>query len=131
MAIYLTRTNSGTLSTSYTTMTSNFGDSNLSLNVPQGVSSIKSISMGVTCPNATGDFCTGIRLEGLGLTQGTADLNGPALMNQVTTSGAGVAEVSISKDVDIPVQAGQTMSIKIASTVSSANTDSIVELCFA
>ena len=96
MAIYLTRTNSGTLSTSYTTMTSNFGDSNLSLNVPQGVSSIKSISMGV-----------------------------------VTTSGAGVAEVSISKDVDIPVQAGQTMSIKIASTVSSANTDSIVELCFA
>tara|TARA_Y100000310_G_scaffold173775_1_gene173906 strand:+ start:362 stop:760 length:399 start_codon:yes stop_codon:yes gene_type:complete len=132
MATYITRTAAGqTLSTSYTTLTSNFGDSNLSLNVPTDVGSIRSLRIGVTCPNATGDFVTGLRLEGLGINQGQADFTGPALMNQVTTSGAAASEVSVNIPVDVPVQGGQTMSIKMASSVSAANCDICVELCFA
>jgi len=132
MATYITRTAAGqTLSTSYVTLTSNFGDSNLSLNVPADVSSIKSIRIGVTAPNATGDFVTGLRLEGLGVNQGQADFTGPALQNQVTTSGAAAAETSISIPVDVPVTGSQSMNIKMASTVSAANCDVCVELCFA
>lgn len=131
MTQYITRTAAAqTLSTSHVTLTSNFGDSNLSLIVPAGTSAVKQIALALSAPVGTGDFAVGARLDGNAVTDGSQDFAMGAVM--LTTSGhAGLMECFVMQDVDVAVQSGNTLNLKLASTVSAANCDIVMQVVFA
>jgi len=131
MTQYITRTASGqTLTTSHITLTSNFGDSNLSLIVPANTSFVKKIALSLSAPVGTGDFAVGARLDGNAVTDGSQDFAMGAVM--LTTSGhTGLASGIVEQDVDVAVKAGNTLNLKLASTVSAANCDIVMQVVFA
>ena len=131
MAQYITRTASGqTLSTSYTTLTSNFADSGLSIVVPSQVRAVKEVALSVSCPVGTGDFAVGARLDGNAVRDGSQDLSMGAIIG--TTSGqTGLNNGYVKQSCDIPVQSGNTLNMKLASTVSAANCDICMQVTFA
>ena len=93
MPQYITRTASAqTLTTAHVTLTSNFGDSNLSLIAPAGTSSIRNVTLAISAPAATVDFAVGARLDGNAVTDGSQDLAMGAILQ--TTSGAAFAVFS-------------------------------------
>jgi len=129
MTQYITRTASGqTLTTSHITLTSNFGDSNLSLIVPAGTSFVKKLVLSISTPTATGDFAVGVRLDGNSVTDGSQDFSMGAIIG--TTSGQ-TGLVIAEQDVDVSVKAGNTLNLKLASTVSAANCDIVMQVVFA
>jgi len=129
MTQYITRTASGqTLTTSPITLTSNFGDSNLSLIVPAGTSFVKKLVLSISCPVATGDFGVGIRLDGNSVTDGSQDFSMGAIIG--TTSGQTGAMI-VEQNVDVAVKAGNTLNLKVMSTVSAANCDIVLQAVFA
>jgi len=129
MTQYITRTASGqTLTTSHITLTSNFGDSNLSLIVPAGTSSVKKLVLSLACPVGSGDFAVGARLDGNSVTDGSQDFSMGAIIG--TTSGQTGAMI-VEQNVDVAVKAGNTLNLKLASTVSAANCDIVMQVVFA
>jgi hypothetical protein len=129
MTQYITRTASGqTLTTSPITLTSNFGDSNLSLIVPAGSSFVKKLVLSIACPVGTGDFAVGVRLDGNSVTDGSQDFSMGAIIG--TTSGQ-TGAVIVEQDVDVAVKAGNTLNLKLMSTVSAANCDIVLQAVFA
>jgi len=131
MTQYITRTASGqTLTTSHITLTSNFGDSNLSLIVPANTTFVKKIALSISCPVGSGDFAVGARLDGNSVTDGSQDFSMGAIIG--TTSGqTGAASGFVEQDVDVAVKAGNTLNLKLASTVSAANCDIVMQVVFA
>jgi len=128
MPQYITRTASGaTLTTSHTTLTSNFGDSNLSLIAPAGTTSIRNVTLAISAPAATVDFAVGARLDGNAVMDGSQDFAMGAILQ--TTSGAAFAV--FSQDCDVATKAGNTVNMKLASTVSAANCDVVMQVVFA
>jgi len=128
MPQYITRTASGqTLTTSHVTLTSNFGDSNLSLIAPAGTTSIRSVVLAISAPAGTTDFAVGCRLDGNAVMDGSQDFAMGAILQ--TTSGAAFAV--FSQDVDVATKSGNTVNLKIASTVSAANCDIVMQVVFA
>jgi len=128
MPQYITRTASGqTLTTSHTTLTSNFGDSNLSLIAPAGTTSIRNVTLAISAPAATVDFAVGARLDGNAVMDGSQDFAMGAILQ--TTSGAAFAV--FSQDCDVATKAGNTVNMKLASTVSAANCDIVMQVVFA
>jgi len=129
MTQYITRTASGqTLTTSHITLTSNFGDSNLSLIVPAGASFVKKLVLSISCPVGSGDFAVGCRLDGNSVTDGSQDFSMGAIIG--TTSGQ-TGAMMVEQDCDVSVKAGNTLNLKIASTVSAANCDIVLQAVFA
>jgi len=129
MTQYITRTASGqTLTTSPITLTSNFGDSNLSLIVPAGTSFVKKLVLSISCPVGSGDFAVGVRLDGNSVTDGSQDFSMGAIIG--TTSGQTGAMI-VEQDCDVSVKAGNTLNLKVMSTVSAANTDIVLQVVFA
>jgi len=129
MTQYITRTASGqTLTTSHITLTSNFGDSNLSLIVPAGSSFVKKLVLSIACPVGSGDFAVGARLDGNSVTDGSQDFSMGAIIG--TTSGQTGAMI-VEQEVDVAVKAGNTLNLKLASTVSAANCDIVMQVVFA
>jgi len=129
MTQYITRTASGqTLTTSHITLTSNFGDSNLSLIVPAGTSFVKKLVLSIACPVGSGDFAVGVRLDGNSVTDGSQDFSMGAIIG--TTSGQTGAMI-VEQNVDVAVKAGNTLNLKLASTVSAANCDIVMQVVFA
>jgi len=129
MTQYITRTASGqTLTTSHITLTSNFGDSNLSLIVPAGSSFVKKLVLSIACPVGSGDFAVGVRLDGNSVTDGSQDFSMGAIIG--TTSGQTGAMI-VEQEVDVAVKAGNTLNLKLASTVSAANCDIVLQAVFA
>ena len=131
MTQYITRTASGqTLTTSHVTLTRNFGDSNLSLIVPANTSFVKKIALSISCPVGSGDFAVGARLDGNSVTDGSQDFSMGAIIG--TTSGqTGAASGFVEQDVDVAVKAGNTLNLTLASTVSAANCDIVMQVVFA
>jgi len=131
MPQYITRTASGqTLTTSHVTLTSNFGDSNLSLIAPAGTSAIKEIALAISCPVGTGDFAVGARLDGNAVMDGSQDFAMGAIIG--TTSGqTGSADGFVKQSCDVSTKAGNTVNLKLASTVSAANCDIVMQVVFA
>jgi len=128
MTQYITRTASGqTLTTSHTTLTSNFGDSNLALIAPAGTTSIRNVTLAISAPAATVDFAVGARLDGNAVMDGSQDFAMGAILQ--TTSGAAFAV--FSQDCDVSTKAGNTVNMKLASTVSAANCDIVMQVVFA
>ena len=129
MTQYITRTASGqTLTTSHITLTSNFGDSNLSLIVPAGTNFVKKLVLSISCPVGSGDFAVGARLDGNSVTDGSQDFSMGAIIG--TTSGQTGAMI-VEQDCDVAVKAGNTLNLKLASTVSAANCDIVMQVVFA
>ena len=130
MPQYITRTASGqTLTTSHVTLTSNFGDSNLSLIAPAGTSAIKEIALAISCPVGTGDFAVGARLDGNAVMDGSQDFAMGAIIG--TTSGqTGSADGFVKQSCDVATKAGNTVNLKLASTVSAANCDIVFQVVF-
>jgi len=129
MTQYITRTASGqTLTTSHVTLTSNFGDSNLSLIVPAGTSFVKKLVLSISCPVGSGDFAVGARLDGNSVTDGSQDFSMGAIIG--TTSGQ-TGAMMVEQDCDVSVTAGNTLNLKLASTVSAANCDIVMQVVFA
>ena len=131
MPQYITRTASGqTLTTSHVTLTSNFGDTNLSLIAPAGTSAIKEIALAISCPVGTGDFAVGARLDGNAVMDGSQDFAMGAIIG--TTSGqTGSADGFVKQSCDVSTKAGNTVNLKLASTVSAANCDIVMQVVFA
>lgn len=131
MAQYITRTTAGTsIGTSYTTLTSNFADSGLSIVVPSNVRRIAEVALSVSCPVGSGDGAFGMRLDGNAVRDGSQDLSMGAIIG--TTSGqTGLSNGFVKQSCDIPVQSGNTLNIKLASTVSMANSDVVAQVTFA
>ena len=131
MAQYITRTASGqTLTTSYVTLTSNFADSGLAIVVPSNVRRIAEVAVSLSCPVGSGDFAVGARLDGNAVRDGSQDLSMGAIIG--TTSGqTGLNSGYTKQSCDIPVQSGNTLNLKLASTVSSANCDIVMQVTFA
>lgn len=131
MAQYITRTAAGqTLSTSYTTLTSNFGDSGLAIVVPSNMRRIAEVALSLSAPVGTGDFAVGCRLDGNAVRDGSQDLSMGAMIG--TTSGqTGTANGFVKQSCDIPVQPGNTLNLKVASSVSAANCDIVMQVTFA
>lgn len=131
MAQYITRTTAGTtLTTSYTTLTANFADSGLSIVVPSNMRRIAEVAVSISCPVGTGDFALGVRLDGNAVRDGSQDLSMGAIIG--TTSGqTGSANGFVKQSVDIPVQSGNTLNLKIATSASSANCDVCMQVTFA
>jgi len=128
MPQYITRTASGqTLTTAHVSLTSNFSDSNLALIAPAGTSSIRNVTLAISAPAGSTDFAVGCRLDGNAVMDGSQDLAMGAILQ--TTSGAAFAV--FSQDVDIATKAGNTVNMKIASTVSAANCDIVMQAVFA
>ena len=129
MTQYITRTASGqTLTTSPITLTSNFGDSNLSLIVPAGTSFVKKLVLSISCPVGSGDFSVGARLDGNSVTDGSQDFSMGAIIG--TTSGQTGAMI-VEQEVDVAVKAGNTLNLQVMSTVSAANCDIVLQAVFA
>jgi len=131
MAQYITRTTIGTtLTTAYTTLTGNFADSGLSIVVPSNVRAIKEVALSISCPVGSGDFAIGARLDGNAVRDGSQDLSMGAIIG--TTSGqTGSANGFVKQSCDIPVQSGNTLNLKLASSVSAANCDACMQVTFA
>jgi len=131
MAQYITRTAAAaTLTTSYTTLTANFADSGLAIVVPSNMRRIAEVAVSLSCPVGTGDFAIGARLDGNAVKDGSQDLSMGAVIG--TTSGqTGTANGYIKQSCDIPVQPGNTLNLKLASTVSAANCDIVMQVTFA
>jgi len=128
MPQYITRTASGqTLTTAHVTLTSNFGDSNLALLAPAGTTSIRSVVLAISAPAGSTDFSVGCRIDGNSVMDGSQDLAMGAILQ--TTSGAAFGV--FSQDVDISTKAGNTVNLKVASTVSAANCDIVMQVVFA
>ena len=128
MPQYITRTASGqTLTTSHVTLTSNFGDSNLSLLVPANMAFVKKLVLSISCPVGSGDFSVGARLDGNSVEMGSQDFSMGAIIG--TTSGQTGAMI-VEQDVDVAVTAGNTLNLKLASTVSAANCDIVFQVVF-
>jgi len=112
------------------TLTSNFGDSNLSLIAPAGTTSIREIALSISAPVGTGDFAVGCRLDGNAVMDGSQDFSMGAVM--LTTSGhTGLADGFVTQSCDVSTKAGNTVNLKIASTVSAANCDIVMQVVFA
>jgi len=112
------------------TLTSNFGDSNLSLIAPAGTTAIKEIALSISCPVGTGDFAVGARLDGNAVMDGSQDFSLGAIIG--TTSGqTGLASGFVSQSCDVATKAGNTVNMKLASTVSAANCDIVMQVVFA
>jgi len=109
------------------TLTSNFGDSNLALIAPAGTTGIRSVVLAISAPAGSTDFAVGCRLDGNAVMDGSQDLAMGAILQ--TTSGAAFAV--FSQDVDIATKSGNTVNMKIASTVSAANCDIVMQVVFA
>ena len=131
MAQYITRTaTAASLSTSYTTLTANFADSGLAIVVPSNMRRIAEVAVSLSCPVGSGDFAIGARLDGNAVKDGSQDLSMGALIG--TTSGqTGTANGYVKQSCDIPVQPGNTLNLKLASTVSAANCDICMQVTFA
>jgi len=131
MPQYITRTASGqTLTTSHVTLTSNFGDSNLSLIAPAGTTSIREIALAISCPVGSGDFAVGCRLDGSAVMNGSQDFAMGAIIG--TTSGqTGSSDGFVTQSCDVSTSAGNTVNLKVASTVSAANCDIVMQVVFA
>jgi len=131
MAQYITRTAAAaTLTTSYTTLTANFADSGLAIVVPSNMRRIAEVAVSLSCPVGTGDFAIGARLDGNAVKDGSQDLSMGAVIG--TSSGqTGTANGYIKQSCDIPVQPGNTLNLKLASTVSAANCDIVMQVTFA
>lgn len=131
MAQYITRTTAGaTLTTSYTTLTGNFADSGLSIVVPSNVRAVKEVALSISCPVGSGDFAIGARLDGNAVRDGSQDLSMGAIIG--TTSGqTGSANGFVKQSCDIPVQSGNTLNLKLATSVSAANVDACMQITFA
>jgi len=131
MAQYITRTaTAATLTTSYTTLTANFADSGLAIVVPSNMRRIAEVAVSLSCPVGTGDFAIGCRLDGNAVKDGSQDLSMGAVIG--TTSGqTGTANGFVMQSCDIPVQPGNTLNLKVASTVSAANCDICMQVTFA
>jgi len=131
MPQYITRTASGqTLTTSHVTLTSNFGDSNLALIAPAGTSSIKEVALALSCPVGSGDFAVGCRIDGNSVMDGSQDLSMGAIIG--TSSGqTGLQSGFVKQSCDISTKAGNTVNLKVASTVSAANCDIVMQVVFA
>ena len=131
MAQYITRTAAGqTLTTSYTTLTGNFADSGLSIVVPSNVRRVAEVALSLSCPVGTGDFAVGARLDGNAVRDGSQDLSMGAIIG--TTSGqTGLNSGYTKQSCDIPVQSGNTLNMKLASSVSAANCDICMQVTFA
>ena len=131
MAQYITRTTIGTtLTTSYTTLTGNFADSGLSIVVPSNVRAVKEVALSISCPVGSGDFAIGCRLDGNAVRDGSQDLSMGAIIG--TTSGqTGSANGFVKQSCDIPVQSGNTLNLKLASSVSAAHCAACMQVPFA
>jgi len=131
MPQYITRTASGqTLTTSHVTLTSNFGDSNLSLIAPAGTTSIREIALAISCPVGSGDFAVGCRLDGNAVMDGSQDFAMGAIIG--TSSGqTGSSDGFVTQSCDVSTKSGNTVNLKIASTVSAANCDIVMQVVFA
>ena len=131
MAQYITRTASGqTLTTSYTKLTSNFAYSGLAIVVPSNMRRIAEVALSLSAPVGTGDFAVGCRLDGNAVRDGSQDLSMGAIT--ATTSGqTGISNGVVKQSCDIPVQPGNTLNLKVASSVSAANCDIVMQVTFA
>jgi len=131
VAQYITRTASGaTLTTSYTTLTSNFADSGLAIVVPSNMRRVAEVAVSLSCPVGTGDFAIGCRLDGNAVMEGSQDLSMGAVIG--TTSGqTGTANGFVMQSCDIQIKPGNTLNLKLASTVSAANCDIVMQVTFA
>jgi hypothetical protein len=91
---------------------------------------VKKLVLSISCPTATGDFAVGARLDGNSVTDGSQDFSMGAIIG--TTSGqTGAASGFVEQDVDVAVKAGNTLNLKLASTVSAANCDIVMQVVFA
>jgi len=131
MAQYITRTTAGTtLTTSYTTLTSNFADSGLAIVVPSNMRRIAEVAVSLSTPVGTGDFVLGVRLDGNAVKDGSQDLSMGSIIG--TTSGqTGISDGFVMQSCDIPVQPGNTLNLKVATSVSAANCDVCMQVTFA
>jgi len=131
MAQYITRTAAGvTLTTAHTTLTGNFADSGLSIVVPSNTRRIAEVALSLSAPVGTGDFVVGARLDGNAVRDGSQDLAMGAIT--ATTSGqTGIAAGFVKQACDIPVTSGNTLNLKVASSVSAANCDLCMQITFA
>lgn len=131
MAQYITRTVAGaTLTTSYTTLTGNFADSGLSIVVPSNMRRVAEVALSLSTPVGTGDFVVGARLDGNAVRDGSQDLSMGAIIG--TTSGqTGLNNGFVLQSCDIPVQSGNTLNLKVATSVSAANCDVCMQVTFA
>ena len=84
--------------------------------------------LSISCPTATGDFAVGVRLDGNSVTDGSQDFSMGAIIG--TTSGQTGAMI-VEQDCDVSVKAGNTLNLKLASTVSAANCDIVMQVVFA
>jgi len=131
MAQYITRTTSGaTLTTSYTTLTSNFADSGLAIVVPSNMRRIAEVALSLSTPVATGDFVVGVRLDGNAVMEGSQDLSMGSIIG--TTSGqTGISDGFVMQSCDIQIKPGNTLNLKVATSVSAANCDVCMQVTFA
>jgi len=131
MAQYITRTTSGaTLTTSYTTLTSNFADSGLAIVVPSNMRRIAEVAVSLSTPVGTGDFVVGVRLDGNAVMEGSQDLSMGSIIG--TTSGqTGISDGFVMQSCDIQIKPGNTLNLKIATSVSAANCDVCMQVTFA
>lgn len=91
------------------------------------MSKIAEVVLGVTAPGATGDFALGMRLDGNSVSDGSQDL----AMGAITMTTDGTANTIFKQSVDIPVKSGNTLNLKVASSVSAANCDVVAQVTFA
>jgi hypothetical protein len=89
---------------------------------------VKKLVLSISCPTATGDFAVGARLDGNSVTDGSQDFSMGAIIG--TTSGQTGAMI-VEQDCDVSVKAGNTLNLKLASTVSAANCDIVMRVVFA
>jgi len=131
MAQYITRTTSGTtLTTSYTTLTSNFADSGLAIVVPSNMRRIAEVAVSLSTPVGTGDFVVGVRLDGNAVMEGSQDLSMGSIIG--TSSGqTGIRDGFVMQSCDIQIKPGNTLNLKIATSVSAANCDVCMQVTFA
>jgi len=105
-------------------------NSNLSLIAPAGTTSIREIALAISCPVGSGDFAVGCRLDGNAVMDGSQDFAMGAIIG--TTSGqTGSADGFVTQSCDVSTKAGNTVNLKIASTVSAANCDIVMQVVFA
>jgi len=131
MAQYITRTTAGaTLTTSYTTLTSNFADSGLAIVVPSNMRRIAEVAVSLSTPVGTGDFVVGVRLDGNAVMEGSQDLSMGSIIG--TSSGqTGIRDGFVMQSCDIQIKPGNTLNLKIATSVSAANCDVCMQVTFA
>ena len=127
MAIAITRTEAGlSATTSFQAMDNLAGASvSSSFSVPQGVSSVKQLTISVSA-HAASDFVPLIKVSGNAMQDGDAVFVGPAF--SMITSGA--ASYSMTYDTDLGVTSGNSIELSIAST-TAVTLDAGVTVTFA